>query len=131
MDERLWERAKDLASANYIVEVSKHETEDGSEIYLAKNPELYGCMAQGLSKEEALENLSSARLDYIYSLLVDGLDVPVQNETRTTFTTANAVFLAESDFEIANLLFRDEEREDEQTESELLFKASLQTLPNE
>lgn len=44
--------------------------------YLASNPELPGCMSQGETPDEAVDNLRDARALYIRSLLEDGLDVP-------------------------------------------------------
>jgi predicted RNase H-like HicB family nuclease len=76
MDEKLWRQAQDLASQNYLIVVSPEETTSGQFLYLAKNLELPGCMAQGNSKEEAISNLDEARIDYIYSLLKDNLEIP-------------------------------------------------------
>ncbi|MBL1135889.1 MAG: type II toxin-antitoxin system HicB family antitoxin [Chloroflexi bacterium] len=45
-------------------------------MFLARNPELEGCMAQGETPEAAQSNLLEARIDYIYFLLEDGLPVP-------------------------------------------------------
>jgi len=46
------------------------------EFYFATDPDLKGCKAQGYSYEEALENIKTARVDYIAALLMDGLEVP-------------------------------------------------------
>src|SRR5438046_1753522 len=44
--------------------------------FMAEHPELYGCMAQGATPDEALRNLRAAREDYIKVLLDMGIDVP-------------------------------------------------------
>jgi len=76
MDNLLMEKAKELAARNYSLAVFSDETQSGHTIFMAKNPELYGCMAQGDSLDNALANLEEARIDYIYSLLEDNLEVP-------------------------------------------------------
>ena len=70
------DRAKYLASQPYAVEVMKDKTTTGEDVFLAKNSQLYGCMAQGATVEEAIANLADARLDYIEDLLEDGDPVP-------------------------------------------------------
>lgn len=69
-------KAKELAARPYIVQVMADETTDGGMIYLAQDPELPGCLSQGATVEEAKRNLSDARIDFIQSLLEDGLPVP-------------------------------------------------------
>jgi len=70
------DRARHLASQPYAVEIMKDKTTTGEDVFLAKNPDLYGCMAQGATVEESLTNLADARLDYIEGLLEDGEPVP-------------------------------------------------------
>jgi predicted RNase H-like HicB family nuclease len=88
MNEKLWEHAQDLAARKYDVEVLRDETTDGQPIFLARNPELSGCKAQGTTIEEALSNLIEARADYIYGLLEDGLSVPDPTPVATSTSTA-------------------------------------------
>ncbi len=76
MNKELWDRATKLAARPYTVEVYRDEEASEDIKFLAKYPELPGCMAQGATIEETLANLSDAALDYIYSLLEDGLPVP-------------------------------------------------------
>jgi len=76
MASKIEDKAKYLASQPYAVEVMKDKTTTGEDVFLAKNPQLYGCMAQGATVEEALANLADARLDYIEGLLEDGEPVP-------------------------------------------------------
>ena len=60
----------------YAIEVVPDTTTDGGLCYLAKHPELPGCMAHGDSEEEALHNLEDARRLYISTLLKRGLKIP-------------------------------------------------------
>ena len=76
MTKAIQDRAKHLANQPYAIEVKKDKTTSGEDVYLATNPDLYGCMAQGSTVEEALSNLADARLDYIEGLLEDGEPVP-------------------------------------------------------
>jgi predicted RNase H-like HicB family nuclease len=93
MDKELLEQAKKLAARNYMLSVFEDTLPSGEKIYMAKNPELAGCMAQGMSIEEAIANLAEARLDYIYDSLEDGILVPepamqpVPRVIETTTTT--------------------------------------------
>ncbi len=68
--------AKRLADRPYRTIVFLGETTDGEPGYVALNPELEGCVSQGDTPDEALLNLKEARVDYIYFLLEDGLEVP-------------------------------------------------------
>ena len=77
-------RAKYLAAKGYIVQVSKEEVADGEYIYLALNPELEGCMAQGELPEEAVSNLDEVRVAYIEHLLDHNLPVPSPFTTVTS-----------------------------------------------
>ena len=52
--------------------------------YLARKPDLPGCMSQGDTPEEAVDNLRDARELYIRSLLEDGLDVPLPRHPAAT-----------------------------------------------
>jgi predicted RNase H-like HicB family nuclease len=92
MNEKLLKEAKKLANQNYPVIVSKDKVSTGETIFLAKNPDLTGCMAQGNSIEEALESLVDARVDYIYSLLEDEMDVPSPELTETTTLLTSSSF---------------------------------------
>lgn len=124
----LWERARKLAAINYSIEVLKDETSTGETVYLAKNPQLYGCMAQGTSPEEAMESLEEARIDYIHSLLEDGLDVPNPEETLTgaskpTFTSTINYFEVMSDEAYKKL----REQGVSPTHEESLYEVSVKT----
>lgn len=51
-----------------------HRGEDG--YWVVECPSLPGCLSQGKSKQEALENIKEAIRGYIASLQQDGLPVP-------------------------------------------------------
>lgn len=76
MDENLLKQAKELAARNYRLSVFVDKLSNGQTIYMAKNPELKGCMAQGATIEEAIKNLGDAREDYIYDSLENRVAVP-------------------------------------------------------
>lgn len=88
MDEKLWKLAEKLAARNYSVVVSEDKLANSQIIYMAKNPELFGCMAQGSTLEEAIKNLEDARVDYIYDSLAAGAEIPdpksIAVQTRDT-----------------------------------------------
>ncbi len=60
----------------YILVVFRDETTDDEPVYVALNPELDGCVAQGDSMQEAQENLEEYRIDHIEHLLKHNLPVP-------------------------------------------------------
>ena len=68
--------AKRLAARQYQIRIFADETTDGEPGYYAMIPEMPGCVSDGATVEEAKENLESARVDFIYFLLEDGLSVP-------------------------------------------------------
>lgn len=76
MEQKLLKKASKLASRSYLTVVVLDETTDGQPVYLARNPELPNCLGQGVTYDEAVQDLGFARIDYIYSLLEDGLPVP-------------------------------------------------------
>jgi len=76
LNKPLWEKAEHLASQGYDIEMFKDTLTNGDIVILAKNPELPGCMAHGATHDEAIANLTEARTEYIYSLLLDELPVP-------------------------------------------------------
>ena len=76
MDKNILQQAEKLAERNYTILMSVDKLSNGKEIFMAKNPELFGCMAQGASRKEAVENLNKARVDYIYDSIVNGVPLP-------------------------------------------------------
>lgn len=87
MSASIEENAKMLASRKYATVLLKEEPQEDQMIFVAFNPELRGCMAQGSSDDEAIANLAEARYDYIMSLLADGLMVPDPSPISTTCKT--------------------------------------------
>ncbi len=65
-----------MAKRPYIIITERTETTDDESIYVSRNPELEGCIAQGDTLQEAQENLAEIRIDYIEHLLENGLSVP-------------------------------------------------------
>jgi predicted RNase H-like HicB family nuclease len=56
------------------------DLEDGG--YTVEVPSLPGCISEGDTVEEALENIKDAIQGYIESLEADGLPVPPEDEPR-------------------------------------------------
>jgi len=76
MDARRLEKAHVLASQDYQVLVFPDSTTDGDAIYVAVALEIPGCNSFGYTVQEAMINLESAKVDFIYFLLEDGLPIP-------------------------------------------------------
>lgn len=76
MNKPLREQASALAQRPYTVTISQDASDEDGLTYIARNPELPRCLADGSTIEEAIGNLASARIEYILSLLEDGLPVP-------------------------------------------------------
>ena len=51
-------------------------TTEGEPTYVALIPELPGCHTHGDTIEEAFDLLNEVKIEFIYFMLVDGLDVP-------------------------------------------------------
>ena len=68
--------ARELALRPYVTIVLLDETTDDEPMYVALNPELNGCMAQGDTVEEARRNLDETRVDFIQHMLENELAVP-------------------------------------------------------
>jgi predicted RNase H-like HicB family nuclease len=73
---KIKDKARRLARRPYVLIVFRDVTTDDEPIYLAMNPELDGCMAQGETMQEAQENLNEFRVDLIEHLLAHELPVP-------------------------------------------------------
>lgn len=99
MSEKLLGQAKELAARNYKLSVFEDKLSNGKTIYMAKNLELKGCMAQGATIEDAIKNLDDARVDYIYDSLEDGVIIPdpASLAVQTAFTIdSEQVFISGS-----------------------------------
>jgi predicted RNase H-like HicB family nuclease len=51
--------------------------------YVAYAPALRGCVSQGPTKKEAIQNIKEAMEAYVEALIQDGLPVPVEVERDT------------------------------------------------
>ncbi len=76
MNEQRLQLARKLASRPYQVHVFPDESTEGDPCFVATVPELPVCMSDGDTVEEATINIESAKVDFIYFLLEDGLPVP-------------------------------------------------------
>ena len=77
-----------LARLNYCIRLTENISEDGTTVYFAENPELPGCMSDGITSKEAIENLRDARIDYIQVLLLrkSRVPLPTRNDTDLAVT---------------------------------------------
>jgi len=67
---------EEYMNLSYPIIVKESTYTDGSPCYEAEHPDLPGCLGQGDSVNEAIEDLNHARHLYIESLIEDGLPVP-------------------------------------------------------
>ena len=91
MAKTIQEKAIELSKLPYTIELLRDKTTDDEYIYLARNPELEGCMAQGLTEQEALDNLAEVRVEHIEHLLEHHLNVPIPNHAVATSQAASFV----------------------------------------
>ncbi len=86
MNDDLRRQAETLAQERtYFVQILKDETtEDEEPIFFLTVRELPGCSAQGITLEEAFSNLAEVKVDFIESLLEDGLPIPPELPITTT-----------------------------------------------
>jgi len=82
------EEAAKLADRPYSVQLAWDMTVDGHRVYVASHPELPGCLGQGSTPEEAVGDLRSATIEFISSLLEDGLSIPAPGSIASTRTLA-------------------------------------------
>ncbi len=91
MAKTLREKAIELSKMGYTIDLLRDKTTDGDYVYLARHPELEGCLAQGETREEALANLEEVRVDYFEHLLEFNLPIPSPGLTETKDTSAESV----------------------------------------
>jgi predicted RNase H-like HicB family nuclease len=96
------ELARKLATQPYLLVAFPDHAIDGETLYVARNPALEGCAAQGTSISEARENLAEFRILYFQHLLEHGLPVPPPDVARTNavvieFSAAGSEFDAQAD----------------------------------
>ena len=87
-------KAEALANRPYILTTTIDETTDDEPIYFARVFEIEGCFGQGETREAAIEDLRLAMVDFIESLLEDGLPVPEPTQlfTSTLGTATQGTF---------------------------------------
>ena len=83
IDALLYEQAERLSNQEWLYITYIYKSPSLGEMYKAENINLPGCKAWGKTSKLALEKLDSARVDYIYSMLLDGLDIPDPNFNNT------------------------------------------------
>lgn len=76
LDADLLRQAEKLASRPYQSHIFLDKSTEGEPVYVALVPEMPGCHTHGDTVKEAKEWLESAKVDFIYFLLEDGLPVP-------------------------------------------------------
>lgn len=84
----LIEKASRIATQPYLIRILEDETTSGHPVYIASIQEMEGCMAQGKTMEDALLNLREAAVDFIASMLEDGLPVPPPSIPVTSGSTS-------------------------------------------
>jgi predicted RNase H-like HicB family nuclease len=86
-------QAVKLASRPYLLMTALEETTDDTPIYFARVLEMNGCFGQGETPKAAVKDLQLAMVDFIESLLEDGLYVPEPKKLipATAHTAAGAV----------------------------------------
>ena len=82
INQAIWDRAEELAAQEWEFSVVKEELSDGSPVYLARNLELPGCLAQGDTPEEALVELKEATCVYLAAYLHHQLPSPTPASAR-------------------------------------------------
>ena len=87
------DKAINLSKLGYTLVLLRDKTTDGDCVYIALNPELEGCMAQGLTESEAIKNLNEIRVEHIEHLLEYQLPVPTPSHATASSTISKeAVF---------------------------------------
>ncbi len=81
-------KAEELARRPYLIRTSLEETTDDQPIHFARVLEMDGCFGQGTTRDEAIADLRSAMVDFIESLLDDGLAVPEPTKVDSTIGTS-------------------------------------------
>lgn len=80
-------RLEDYIGLPYRIEIFPDSIGD-RRCYMARHPELVGCMAQGDTPMDALRNLEEARRDYITALLEWRREVPLPKDDVEATETA-------------------------------------------
>jgi len=117
MDTELQRQAEKLSSLPYTIEVGTDDTTDGEQAFVARVLELEGCIAQGRTIEDVTDNIHSATVDYIASLLEDGLQVPLPMPLASTSSAHTSTTLLR--------VYRADHAPGEQPDESRLYEASL------
>lgn len=80
MDIQVTPEAQALAVRPYSVIINEEQTQSGVTVFIATNPDLPGCVGQGKTPQEAIQDLALARADFIQTMLDDEVDVPAPDE---------------------------------------------------
>jgi predicted RNase H-like HicB family nuclease len=120
MSDGLWVKAEELAKRGYSTEFEVDVMPDEMFVYMARNPELPGCKAQGDSVDEAQANLDEVRIDYINALLEENIPVP---EPRNLSSNTNMRHELES---ATVRTFSFDEDETEQAEMDTILDKVIQ-----
>lgn len=86
----IWQQAEQLAARSYAVKTSQDTLSNGDTVYVAENPEL-GTIAHGGTPEQALRELSLARVSLIYYMLLDAVRVPEPSGAVVTASSGTQV----------------------------------------
>ena len=81
-------KAEELAGRPYLIRTSLEETTDDQPIHFARVLEMDGCFGQGSTRDVAIADLRLAMVDFIESLLKDGLPVPEPTKVDSTIGTS-------------------------------------------
>lgn len=92
MTDNIRQRAEELARQPYTEVAFRERTTTGGYVYVAVTPELEGCVAQGETMQEALDNLRLFRVDYIEHLLENSLTITEPSSVATS-TAGNSIVL--------------------------------------
>jgi len=85
-------QAEQLAQRPYSLVTSIQENTDNQPIHFARVLEMDGCFGQGRTQDEAVKDLQLAMVDFIESLIEDGLHVPEPGRlTNTTVNTSSEI----------------------------------------
>ena len=76
MNKRQLQRAQELASRSYQIQLLAYKTPDDKPYFFGSVSEMPGCVSDGETEQEAKANVKLAMIDFIYFLLEDGLPVP-------------------------------------------------------
>lgn len=79
-------------SLPYAIEVVPEHCSDGSLCYLARHPELPGCMSHGIDPDEAIANLYEAKKLYIETLLEKSQEIPLPQNVYTGACYQNIIW---------------------------------------